>query len=95
MNADGRVGGIQVCWEVARYLKSHYYQKIDSADVTILVFNMRMDAQDSLLGFTTDWVNVLAKKSKEMIRPLNPRWKPRGMNIRKNNMATESLYGVV
>ena len=52
---------------------------------------MRMDAQDSLLGFTTDWVNVLAKKSKEMIRPLNPR----GMNIRKNNMATESLHGVV
>jgi glycosyltransferase involved in cell wall biosynthesis len=35
--------------------------------VTILVFNMRMDAQDSLLGFTTDWVNALAEKCGKVI----------------------------
>jgi hypothetical protein len=54
-----------------------------------------MDAQDSLLGFATDWVNALAKKSKEMSRPLNPLRQPRGINFRKNNMTTESLHGVV
>lgn len=35
--------------------------------MNILVFNLRLDADDGVLGFTTDWVNALAKRSDEVV----------------------------
>jgi glycosyltransferase involved in cell wall biosynthesis len=36
-------------------------QKVTMHD-TLLVFNLRTDADDSVLGFTTSWINALAKR---------------------------------
>ena len=33
----------------------------------ILLFNMKMDADDRILGFTTDWVNTFARKADKVI----------------------------
>ena len=34
--------------------------------MNILVFNLKMDADDGVLGFTTDWVNALARRCDEV-----------------------------
>jgi glycosyltransferase involved in cell wall biosynthesis len=35
--------------------------------VNVLVFNLRLDADDGVLGFTTDWVNALARRCDEVV----------------------------
>ncbi|MEL7054499.1 MAG: glycosyltransferase [Cyanobacteria bacterium J06588_5] len=35
--------------------------------MNLLVFNLKTDADDSVLGFTTDWINALAKKCDRVI----------------------------
>ncbi|MEL7067699.1 MAG: glycosyltransferase family 4 protein [Cyanobacteria bacterium J06581_3] len=36
-------------------------------DMNLLVFNLKTDADDSVLGFTTDWINALAKKCDRVV----------------------------
>lgn len=35
--------------------------------MNILVFNLKLDADDGVLGFTTDWVNALAKRCDQLV----------------------------
>lgn len=35
--------------------------------MNLLVFNLRQDADDGVLGFTTDWVNALARRCSEVV----------------------------
>jgi glycosyltransferase involved in cell wall biosynthesis len=35
--------------------------------VNILIFNLRLDADDGVLGFTTDWVNALARRCDQVV----------------------------
>ena len=35
--------------------------------MNILVFNLKQDAEDGILGFTTDWVNALAKRCDRVV----------------------------
>ena len=37
------------------------------AQMNLLIFNLKTDAKDSILGFTTDWINALAKKCNRVV----------------------------